>query len=326
MSLYLISLLLSIVCVEAHFRIPIPGERNATNWATQLTGPCGGANEVVLPRFKWNPSGSPIELFMHHPFAIGAIYYCNKDNCTETEDFDQLIYEPFDTKGAGNFCISALTLPDEFNVEGDVGTLQVIFGGTSEVGEYDFMYNCLDIVIDSNGETYDDVPSCDNSTVTTYDEQVDELVKNGTKIDEITQFDYLDELEESAESAASASSAASEMGGMDGMSGMDGMPGMGGMSSTASDSMGDMSGMSGMAGMSGMDGMTGMDGMSGMGVTTSVDSTTEKGSSMTMSTVTRSSASNSTTSSTTSSKNGSNALINPISITFIISLFSALLI
>ncbi|GME88218.1 unnamed protein product [[Candida] boidinii] len=220
MSLYLISLLLSIVCVEAHFRIPIPGERNATNWATQLTGPCGGANEVVLPRFKWNPSGSPLELFMHHPFAIGAIYYCNKDNCTETEDFDQLIYEPFDTKGAGNFCISALTLPDEFNVEGDVGTLQVIFGGTSEVGEYDFMYNCLDIVIDSDGETYDDVLSCDNSTVTTYDEQVDELVKNGTKIDEITQFDYLDELEESAESAASASSAASEMGGMDGMPGM----------------------------------------------------------------------------------------------------------
>lgn len=299
MSLYLISLLLSIVCVEAHFRIPMPGERNATNWATQLIGPCGGADEVVLPRYKWNPSGSPIELFQHHPFAVGAIYYCNKDNCTETEDFDQLIYEGFDTSGAGNFCIPALTLPDEFNVEGDVGTIQVIFGGISEVEgeEYDFMYNCLDIVIDSDGETDDEVSSCVNSTDISYDEQVDDLINNGTKIDEITQFDFLDESEESAESVASASSASSEMAGMDGMSGMGGMDGM---STSTTDSM------SGMTGMSSMDSTTGME-------------------SMTMTTVTNSTASNSTSSSTTSSKNGSNGLFNPISITFIISLFSTLL-
>lgn len=238
-----LSILLSLLAssAEAHFRVPFPGERNATNWDTQTTSPCGGDNSVVLPRYEWNPKGSPIEINYHHSFGVGAIYFCGSGNCTTGADFDELIYEPVD-QTVGNFCIPAVQLPDKYNKVNSTGVIQIIYGTPGKKdGDYEFMYNCVDVIVSEDGPTFNG--QCSNSTnFAEFDTQVAalEAKNNDEQIDKISSFSYLEKVIVSTAKLGSASSRASattsavsgkststsmdmEMGGM---SDMDGMPGM----------------------------------------------------------------------------------------------------
>ncbi|GMG52981.1 unnamed protein product [Ambrosiozyma monospora] len=255
---------------SAHFRIPYPGERNATNWDTQTTGPCGGDNSVVEPRFEWNPDGSPLELFMHHNESVGAIYFCGKDECSQASDFDTLLYEPYDHHGAGNYCIPAVVLPDDFNKENQTGTIQVIYAGTGkgDVTSLDFMYNCLDIVVSNDGPIYDGT-QCSNSSQISLDAQLDQDINesNVKQLDQETSISYLVNVAKEASATASASGNSSMAMSMS-------------MSMTASgSSMSDMSDMTGEAYAD----MCTMSGMEDMCSSTASGSGSESGSSKTMS-------------------------------------------
>ncbi|SSD60268.1 uncharacterized protein SCODWIG_02029 [Saccharomycodes ludwigii] len=303
--------------VNAHFRIPFPGERNSTNWGTQTTAPCGGDNTTVLPRYEWNPNGSPIDLFMHHNKSVGAIYLCPKDDCSKVEDFDIVVREPFDMFTPGNFCIPALQIPSEYNKEGFNGTLQVVYASTgSTYGDYMYMYNCVDFTISSDGPIYNG-SQCSNTSQT--------IVANDTVLDaefsseEATLtsaaplmssqsysllnsfFTYTKNMTTTATTANSSATgmAGMDMSGMD-MSGMD-MSGMDMSTTTAVNSTSTMSGMdmSGMS-MSGMD-MSGMD-MSGM----DMGSTSSAAASSTASSVAASSTTDA--SSTTASSNSTSTV------------------
>lgn len=236
-STVLLSLLAS--SAEAHFRVPFPGERNATNWDTQTTSPCGGDNAVVFPRYEWNPKGSPVEISFHHMYGVGAIYFCGSGNCTTGADFNELIYEPVD-QTMGNFCIPAVQLPKKYNRVNSTGVIQIIYGAPGkEDGDYDFMYNCIDVVVSEDGPTFDG--QCSNSTeFAAVDTQVAALEeKNGEEqIDKISSFSYLAKAIASTTAsgvsrvsgasgvaAASATSTSMDMG-MGGMSDMGDMPGM----------------------------------------------------------------------------------------------------
>ncbi|GME82878.1 unnamed protein product [Ambrosiozyma monospora] len=260
----------------AHFRIPYPGERNATNWDTQTTGPCGGDNSVVEPRFEWNPEGSPLELFMHHNDSVGAIYFCGKDECSEASDFDTLLYEPYDHHKAGNYCIPAVVLPDDFNKENQTGTIQVIYAGNKEGGseltDLTFMYNCLDIVVSSDGPIYDG-SQCSNSSEISLDQHVDKDINesNVKQLDQETSIAYMVSVAKAAGATASSSgnssmamamsmtaSGSNSDSSMSGMSTMTGeayadmctMAGMEDMCSSTASGSGSSKTMSGMAGMS----------------------------------------------------------------------------
>lgn len=235
-STILLSLLTS--SAEAHFRVPFPGERNATNWDTQTISPCGGDNAVVFPRYEWNPKGSPVEINYHHMYGVGAIYFCGSGNCTTGADFNELIYEPVD-QTKGNFCIPAVQLPEKYNKINSTGVIQIIYGAPGkEDGDYDFMYNCIDVVVSNDGPTFDG--QCSNSTeFAEADTQVAALeAKNGNEqIDKISSFSYLAKAIDSTASGASGNFSAATTTSMN--------MGMGGMS--------DMGGMTGMGDMSGMD-------------------------------------------------------------------------
>ncbi|ODV86007.1 hypothetical protein CANARDRAFT_7367 [[Candida] arabinofermentans NRRL YB-2248] len=216
----------------AHFRIPFPGERNATNFDTQTTGPCGGDNSVVSPRYKWNPEGSPLELLNHHVLSVFAIYFCPYASCTESDDFDVLLSEPLDL-GKGNFCVSALELPSKYNNVNQTGTIQVIAAGTSDdYGEYEYMYNCVDIIVSEDGPVYDGT-QCSNSTEIEYDEGADSIYESeGTtlyELESVSEFTALNAYWSSTMESAAKASGVTSMSGMtmdaattiDDMSGMD---------------------------------------------------------------------------------------------------------
>lgn len=268
----------------AHFRVPFPGERNATNWDTQTIGPCGGANRPVLPRYEWNPQGSPVEIGYHHTYGVGTLFYCGEGDCTDSADFTELLYAPID-QTKGNFCIPALQLPEKFNKLNDTGVIQIVYADPNEKGGYTYMYNCIDVVVSNDGPLFDG--QCSNSTGTeiSIDEGVAELEASSiVPLDEIETLTYLE--------AARTATSSAEASGMNGMSGMSGMGGAGGHDHGGNGGHGGMSGMdhstshhSGMAmdhttGHGGMSGMGGMDhhtndGMSGMqGPTTSESMTT----------------------------------------------------
>lgn len=202
------SILLAIftTVAQAHFRIPFPGERDAENWSTQLEAPCGGDNSVVLPRYKWNTKGSPIDLNIHHSKSVASIYFCPGDNCQTDADFSTLVYEPWQMESAANFCIPALTLPSDYNKAGQVGTLQVIFAGTTSTeGDYEYMYNCVDIVVDDDGPVYDG-SQCTNTTGSDayFEKDIDEEAKN-TRFDSMSTFTILDGLYSATEKSGSSS-------------------------------------------------------------------------------------------------------------------------
>ena len=237
--------------VSAHFRVPFPGERNATNWDTQTESPCGGDNKAVLPRYEWNPNGSPIEINYHHTFGVGAMYFCGSGNCTTGSDFNELIYEPIDQQ-KGNFCLPSVEIPSKYNKINQTGVIQIIYAANSKDGKgYEYMYNCVDVIVSENGPIFNG--QCSNSTQGSFDEGVAKLEKVATKqLDSFSVLTYLDAHKGSAsaigsKSVTTTSSMDMNMGSMD-MSGMD----MGGMtmsttsssSSSSSSSSMDMGGMS----------------------------------------------------------------------------------
>ncbi|ODQ79872.1 hypothetical protein BABINDRAFT_161548 [Babjeviella inositovora NRRL Y-12698] len=211
----------------AHFRIPYPGERNATNWDTQTTGPCGGDNSVVEPRFLFNPLGSPLDLNMKHNLSVGQVRFCPGDDCTTQADFSVILVDSYEHKGVGNYCIPAVLIPFP---DGTNGTIQVIYAGTGDAeGEYDHMFNCLDVTVSSEGEQFSGQCTNSSNVAITPIHLDSNLVANATNITILNSF-Y-----ESTMSAAAAASATATDGGMAGM---------------------DMSDMCGMAGMSDMPGMS----------------------------------------------------------------------
>lgn len=194
--------------VLAHFTVPFPGDRNENNMKTQTISPCGGENSVVLPRYEWNPNGSPVEIAFHHEYGVGAIYFCGNGNCTTGDDFDTLVYQPVDMQ-KGNFCIPALQLPSKINNVNTTGVIQIIYASTGkESGKYEYMYNCIDILVSEDGPVWDN--QCSNSTTVLYDESVYQEVKDGRELDNSIEFTYLD-------NAASMTSTSMDMdmGGMD---------------------------------------------------------------------------------------------------------------
>ncbi|TID30769.1 hypothetical protein CANINC_000685 [Pichia inconspicua] len=260
------ALLLLASTAFAHFRVPFPGERNATNWDTQTTGPCGGANRPVLPRYEWNPQGSPVEIAYHHTYGVGTLFYCGSGDCDESADFDTLLYAPVD-QTKGNFCIPALQLPEEFNKINSTGVVQIVYADPNPKGGYTYMYNCIDVIVSEDGPLFDG--QCSNSTDVEIkiDEGIAELEASSiVPLDEIETLTYL-ESARAIEASKTAASASATMGGMDmgGMSGMD----MGGhdhghTSASAEHEHGSMTGMEHEHGsMTGMDhehgSMTGME-------------------------------------------------------------------
>lgn len=271
--------------VEGHFRIPFPGERNATNWGTQLEGPCGGDDVVVFPRYPWNPKGSPIDLNMYHNRSVGAIYFCPHETCNSTADFDILLKSPFDMVGAGNFCITSLNLPEEYQEEGLNGTIQVIYAGTSEnYSEYDYMYNCVDIVVSSEGPLFNG-SQCSNTTGVQeyYDGAIDSsfsLEENSllskTEVPSLEGIQPNTLLNEyyNATKGSTTTSAGNQTIGTSSMSCMTDMAGMSGMSGMSG--MGCMAGMSSMSDMSEMTGMSSITDMSISSATTSSSKSSQK--------------------------------------------------
>jgi hypothetical protein len=220
------TILLSLLAtgVEAHFRVPFPGERNATNFATQSQGPCGGANNVVLPRYEWNPAGSPVEIAYHHAYGVGAIYFCGSNDCSTGENFNHLLYEPID-QFMGNFCIPAVQLPEQFNKINSTGVIQIVYASLGKSGGYEFMYNCVDVVVSENGPTFNG--QCANSTDSAVDEEVEKIEKsNVVQLSQISTFTFLDlhnTTSTSASASASASATSMNMGDMGNMGNMSGM-------------------------------------------------------------------------------------------------------
>ncbi|ODQ82485.1 hypothetical protein BABINDRAFT_72853 [Babjeviella inositovora NRRL Y-12698] len=211
----------------AHFRIVYPGERNATNWDTQTTGPCGGANRVVEPRFLFKPEGSPLELTQHHSLSIGQVRFCPGEDCNTQEDFSVILLDSFEQTGAGNFCVPALSIPYK---TGTNGTIQVTYTGLGEVaGEYDNMYNCLDITVSDEGASFSGQCFNSSSSVISPIKLDSNVISNATNI---TVLDSYFSSTKSVAATASASSSSRDMAGMD-MSGMD-MSGMSGHSMTSS--------------------------------------------------------------------------------------------
>lgn len=205
-QIILLSLLASTA--EAHFRIPYPGERDPNNTATQTEGPCGGSNSIVLPRYKWNPKGSPIDISYEHDYGIGAIYFCGSENCTSGSDFDVLVYEPYD-QTVGNFCIPSVQLPDEYNKINTTGVLQVAYSGPKpDTGELHYMFSCIDIIVSDDGPIYDG--QCHNDTIqAVFDKAIDEEVKdnNNEQLSAIASFTYISSgLESRSASEASKAS------------------------------------------------------------------------------------------------------------------------
>ncbi|KAG0682516.1 hypothetical protein C6P40_001672 [Pichia californica] len=250
------SILLSLLAstAEAHFRIPYPGERNSTNWDTQTKSPCGGDNAFVFPRYEWNPEGSPVEINYHHLYGVGAIYFCGNGNCTTGADFDELIYEPVD-QTVGNFCIPALQLPSKYNKVNTTGVIQIIYGAPSnEAGDYEFMYNCIDVIVSKDGPVYDGTQCINSSTSIEHDGQVNEVEENNgdEQLNLISSISYLENVRISTQSVNSVSSkAAGSLSGSgyvsttslsDDMAGMD-------MGSTTTATITSSINMSGMPGM-----------------------------------------------------------------------------
>jgi hypothetical protein len=149
------TILLSLLAAgaEAHFPVPFPGERNATNFATQIQSPCGGSNNVVLPRYKWNPAGLSVEIAYRHEYGVGAIYFCGSEDCSTGENFNHLLYEPID-QFMGNFCIPAVQLPGQFNKINSTGVIQIVHESLGKSEGYEFMYDCVDVVVSQNGQTF----------------------------------------------------------------------------------------------------------------------------------------------------------------------------
>lgn len=217
----ILSILSAATGVQAHFRVPFPGERNATNWDTQTESPCGGDNYPVLPAFEWNPAGSPVEINYKHNFGVGAIYFCGNGDCTTGDDFDELIYEPVD-QHKGNFCIPSVQLPAKYNKVNQTGVVQIIYATLGKEGGYEYMYNCVDVVVSENGPTFNG--QCANSTDLdiAWDEGAATLVSahDEEQIDKIATLTYLDAF--NTTTAGSASTTSSMDMGMGGMT-MDGM-------------------------------------------------------------------------------------------------------
>ncbi|KAG0691347.1 hypothetical protein C6P40_001631 [Pichia californica] len=208
------SVLLSLLAstVEAHFKINFPGQRNPNTGNAELSLPCGGNN--ITERYEWNPDGSPVGIYYNHNYGIGAMYYCGNGNCTTNDDFDELIYEPID-QTVGNFCIPSLQLPEKYNKVNNTGVIQIIYATQGdEVDEYDFMYNCIDIVVSKTGPTFDG--QCSNSSsLIEYDSQGAsfEDSNNNEQIDEISSISYLEMIRAST-LANNALASASDMSGM----------------------------------------------------------------------------------------------------------------
>lgn len=224
----LTTLLLLASTVTAHFRVPFPGERNSTNWSTQNVSPCGGADQVVLPRYEWNPQGSPIEITYNHQYGVGAMYFCGSGNCTTGDDFNELVYSPID-QVKGNFCIPALQMPSKYNEVNTTGVLQIIYAALGDDGGYEYMYNCVDVVISEDGPLFDG--QCSNSTQPTEDFGVASIeAQSVVQLDQISTLTFLDAAKTSGSASGSASASATASMDMDmsGMSGMD-MSGMSGM-------------------------------------------------------------------------------------------------
>lgn len=184
---------------EAHFRIPFPGERNASNYDTQTESPCGGSNDVVLPRFQWNPDGSPLDTKMGHNGSVAAVYLCAEDECTTEDDFDVLV-DDWSLLYAGNYCIESLQLPDEYNDVGTNLTLEIIYVAinagsekTNNGEKYKYFYNCLDIEVSDDGPTWDGT-QCYNTTDDDpeYDSNLASQLES-TRLDEIETISFVDE-------------------------------------------------------------------------------------------------------------------------------------
>lgn len=215
-QIVLVTLLSEVV--SAHFRVPFPGERNATNWDTQTESPCGGDNKAVLPRYEWNPNGSPIEINYHHTFGVGAMYFCGNGNCTTGSDFNELIYEPIDQQ-KGNFCLPSVEIPSKYNKINQTGVIQIIYAANSKDGKgYEYMYNCVDVIVSENGPIFNG--QCSNSTQGSFDEGVAKLEKVATKqLDSFSVLTYLDAHKGSvsdigSKSVTTTSSMDMDMGGM----------------------------------------------------------------------------------------------------------------
>ena len=284
-QIVLVTLLSEVV--SAHFRVPFPGERNATNWDTQTESPCGGDNKAVLPRYEWNPNGSPIEINYHHTFGVGAMYFCGSGNCTTGSDFNELIYEPIDQQ-KGNFCLPSVEIPSKYNKINQTGVIQIIYAANSKDGKgYEYMYNCVDVIVSENGPIFNG--QCSNSTQGSFDEGVAKLEKVATKqLDSFSVLTYLDAHKDSAsaigsKSVTTTSSMDMDMGGMD-MSGMT-------MSTTSSSSSMDMD----------MGGMT-------MSTTSSLSSSMDMGNMSMDNTISSTSNSGSITSTSRVSSAGANSL------------------
>lgn len=194
---------------SAHFRIPFPGERNSTNWATQEQAPCGGANRTVNPRYLWNPEGSPVDINMFHNASVGAVYYCGKDDCKSLSDFDTLVMEPFDITNPANFCMPALELPSKYNKNGKKGTLQFMFAALdSDQSKYEYMYNCIDIEVNTQGPKYTN--QCSNTTSATVRRDAGLASAIGTdaktKIDKVSTLSFLEDAKTNASSSSSTAS------------------------------------------------------------------------------------------------------------------------
>ncbi|CDK26314.1 unnamed protein product [Kuraishia capsulata CBS 1993] len=218
--------LLFAATAYAHFRIPFPGERNSTNFPTQSEGPCGGSNFIRQPRFEWNPNGSPIQIYSHHNFVIGGIYFCEGNDCLTTADFvdANAVYDPFHLHKPGNFCIPSLDLDAK---TGTNGTIQVALVGSGDSeDEYSWTYNCVDVTISKEGPVFKN--QCSNNTVEIV--YVDDFPNGDIK--NVTDFTLLDEYYEGTVSATGTADPYSTMAmsGMD-MSGMD----MGSSSTSAMD-------------------------------------------------------------------------------------------
>ncbi|KAG7192551.1 uncharacterized protein KQ657_001650 [Scheffersomyces spartinae] len=140
--------------VSAHFVVEYPGDRGS-NEKTQTIGPCGGMNSTVLPRYLWNPKGSPVGVHQHHNLTIFQFNYCPGESCTTQKDFTETVFGTFEQEFTGSLCLPNVVIPGDV---GSNGTLQIVFQKDNK-----YMYNCIDLTISDKANQWNG-SDCSNST------------------------------------------------------------------------------------------------------------------------------------------------------------------
>ncbi|KAK9312685.1 hypothetical protein V1524DRAFT_243105 [Lipomyces starkeyi] len=147
--------------VLGHFNLIYPTSRGS-NHETQATAPCGGLNDFSNSRILFNPDGSPVATSTSHSDSGVEIKFCpSSSDCSSNDDFNITLVPTFFAVGAGNFCLSNVTIPDSVypstRRSSLNGTIQVIY--FSDDGE---LYNCADVSISLQGAQASS--KCTNST------------------------------------------------------------------------------------------------------------------------------------------------------------------